>query len=117
MGSFTSGIKQWAVKAIEESKIISNILKEEGFKDYDQVLKSKFENDYKKYRYYYEKGDIENARISYFEALRKAFNIYTNNSISDFKLVEDQYIETLLEEMANKYKLNQVYRAKGLLFT
>jgi len=100
----------YTIKAIEESKIISNILKNESLKDYEQILKSKFEKDYNRYRYYYEKGDIENARIFYFEALRKAFDIYTGNTISDFKLAEDQYIETLLEEMANKYKLSEEER-------
>ena len=89
-------------KALEKSKAISRILNQQGFEKYDKELKGKFDSDFKKYQDYYKKGDIENARRYYFDALRNAFDIYTNNSIADFKEEEDKYIELLLQDSTIK---------------
>ncbi len=97
-------------KAFDGIKNAEIILKKKDFEQYDDKIKKKFMPEYEKYSKYYEKGDIENARKYYFEALRMAFDIYTNNSITEFKEVEDKYIELLLkysrEAYAEKYTIN-----------
>ena len=55
-------------------------------------------------RLYDKSGDIENARKFYFEGLRNAFNVYSNDSIYEFKEFEDQYIETLLRYTRESYE-------------
>lgn len=84
--------------AFAKTQTLSSILKGKDMQSYDNTLKERFQTAYESYKDAQKKGDIENARKYYFDALREAFDIYTNNSISDFKEVEDRYIQSLLKE-------------------
>ncbi|MCK4797166.1 MAG: hypothetical protein KAT05_07275, partial [Spirochaetes bacterium] len=72
--------------------------------NYNTSIKSKFTKDYNKYKKYYKNGDLELARNYYFSALANAFNSYTNNSINDFKKIEDIYINILIQNLEDEFK-------------
>ena len=84
--------------SLDSIRNINDRISSQGIEDFSSNLNNKFASDFKNYKYYYDKGDIETARIYYFEALKNAFDIYANNSISQFKKVEDAYIEELLRK-------------------
>lgn len=84
-------------KALNESRKIKEILNKNEITDQQKGLKEKFLENYKLYQYYNDKGDFERARIYYFQALRDSFDIYAENSITDFKKEEDRYIELLVK--------------------
>ena len=90
---------------------ILKILKQQDRDKYEEELKLKFDQYYKNYVKYNKKGDIEKARRYYYEALSKAFDIYANNSVNEFKKIEDSYIESLIknneEEIKKRYKIEE----------
>ncbi len=80
------------------------LLKNEDFKKLDKELKDKFLTDYKRFTDLRRLGDYSKAREAYYDALRNSFNIYANNSIADFKKLEDDYISSLSKETAEANK-------------
>lgn len=85
--------------AIETSKSINEQMIKNSIDDYNNNLKSKFEEDYKKYLEYSNRQDYEKARKYYFAALNNTFNYLTNDTINNFKLLEDKYIELIIKKM------------------
>lgn len=85
-------------KSFDESKKIEDILSIQKPADDKEDLKRKFSANYQKYQYYNSRSDFEKARLYYFDALNSSFDIYTDNSIIDFKKNEDQYIELLIKD-------------------
>ncbi len=91
-------LSDYTKKSMEESKNIEDTLSKKKLVDNTEDLKKKFLTNYQKYQYYNSKGDFEKARLYYFDALNNSFDIYTDNSIIDFKKGEDQYIELLVKD-------------------
>jgi tetratricopeptide (TPR) repeat protein len=83
-------------KSYDQTIVIKDILENQKIESINNKLKDSFKSDFEKYKNAYNNGDLASARRYYFDALKKAFDIYTNNSIGDFKSVEDKYIENLL---------------------
>ncbi len=94
-------LSDYTKKALEESNNIKNVVDQKVSNSNEADLKGKFSENYKKYQYYNSRSDFERARIYYFEALRNSFDIYTENSIIDFKKEEDRYIEELIIDNLN----------------
>ena len=93
-------------KALDNIKNIYEINSSRNLGSKDAEIKSNFSESYKKFQDYYNKNDMENARKYYFEALKKAFDIYTDNSISNFKIAEDKYIEELVKDKTKILLIN-----------
>ncbi|HOF00411.1 MAG TPA: hypothetical protein PK385_09820 [Spirochaetota bacterium] len=70
---------------------LQNKYKEEENKIYAN-LKSKFSDNYEKYKKLNDEGKFREARGYYFAALNSAFGIYTNETVEEFKRFEDRYI-------------------------
>ncbi len=83
--------------AIVLSKGINEELKKNNIEAYNNELKLKFEEDYKKYIEFSNKQDYEKARKYYFAALNNSLNYLTNDTINNFKIFEDKYIELIIK--------------------
>jgi len=90
--------------ALTKTNQIYELINNQSKEIYMKELKEKFQADYDNYVKYQKRGDIEKARKYYFNALQKAFDLYTNNSISEFKEFEDKYIETLIKLNEREWK-------------
>lgn len=66
-------------------------------KQKDEELKTLFEKELIKFKEALKKGETENARKYYLEALQLAFNNYLDNSIKDFIALDDSYIKEQLK--------------------
>lgn len=83
--------------AFNGNEKIRQIFKDQQLEKYNKMVREKFAPNYERFVEANKIGDIENARVHYFEGLRNAFNTYSKNSINEFKEFEDKYIEKLLE--------------------
>jgi hypothetical protein len=98
-------VSDYTKKALEKIKEINKVYLAKSKEYYDKELSAKFKTDYDKFKRYYSKNNLEKARFYYFSALKTAFDIYSYNSIDEFKKFEDQYIEMLVKAFEDNFKL------------
>ncbi|HBD93837.1 MAG: hypothetical protein A2015_11470 [Spirochaetes bacterium GWF1_31_7] len=88
-------------KSLDESINIREILQSRELAQFEDRLRSRFNQNYKNFTDSYKAGDLSAARNFYFAALNTAFNLYANESVNDFISVENEYIQSLLKSSSS----------------
>ncbi len=88
-------------RSLDETINIRDILQSRELAQFEDRLRSRFNQNYKNFTESYKAGDLVAARNFYFAALNTAFNLYANESVNDFISVENEYIQSLLKSSLN----------------
>ncbi len=84
--------------ALEKTGRLYGALREANFTNLDAQMRERFAANYRRFVEVKQTGDYRAAREIYYTALSENFNAYTNNTIMDFKKLEDDYITRLSTE-------------------
>lgn len=89
---------RYTARALNKTLSIQSLIETQKLSSLEITLRSNFRTKYNEFVENYESGNLFAARNSYLQALKNAFNSYTENSIDTFIKAEDEYIKSLLSE-------------------